>query len=147
MNKQVLGRRRKVAKYLRNIDISPLMFEGYTSNKGEFDISKYSIQSMIERALDLSYRYNSINIRTGLVETYGGRYRSIIDIWRHIRYYYPRISIFEVMRNVKMVDGLIGHYCPNIRRYVMQTIENKPFTRLNDSRSEFGFFFHLYDEV
>ena len=33
-------------------------------------------------------------------ETYAGANRSVIDVWRHIKHYYPDTTIFEVMSTV-----------------------------------------------
>ena len=125
--------RKKVEDYLNSSKIyslAPLIFEGYESNKEEFDPTKYSVEDMIERALELSKEYNSINSETDKFETYANRSRSSLDIWRHIKCYYLDITIFDVMNalyNLAVDKKLGGLFCPDISRRIfrLQRLEEK----------------------
>lgn len=112
--------RDKVNNYLNSslVDsLSPLYFNGYESPKDEFDPDKYSIEKMIERVLLLSREYSSYDRETKECETGEDRWRSVIDIWRHIIYYYPNIEIFDVMRGIYNIRyNLGGQFCTTVLR-------------------------------
>lgn len=127
--------RRKVANYLKGRDITPLRFEGYESPANEAKDSP--LKKIIERCIDLTTDYRSID-QYDDVETREDADRSVLDIWRHIRYYYPNISLLSVMRNMHKVTGLVGHYCPTIKRQVFNTKKNRPEYYFFDDMNEFG---------
>lgn len=117
MNKE---NRQKVLDYLIECDCSPLYFNGYESPKDEFNPDKYSILDMIKRVLTLSKRYASYNSNTEDFETSNDRWRSVLDIWRHIIYYYPTIEIFDVMHVLyeyyHKEDTFDGQFCNDIEK-------------------------------
>lgn len=122
--------RKKVENYLNNMWVStePLIFEGYESRIEEFDPEKYSVEDMVERALELCKKYFSINSSSeeGNWETNPDRSRSSLDIWRHIKYYYPTITIFQVMNALYILgrerQEVGGLYCSDVGRRVFRLI-------------------------
>jgi hypothetical protein len=124
--------RNQVEYYLKNgyvMSLAPLFFEGYLSNVEEFDPNKYSVEDMIERTLELCKDHYSTNSETKDWETGPNRSRSSLDIWRHIKYYYPTITIFDVMhalynmgKNDMEDQNLGGLFCPDIRRRVFRLL-------------------------
>jgi hypothetical protein len=109
--------RQKVLSYCAECDTYPLYFNGYVSSKDEFDPAKFSVEDMIRRVLILSRTYASYNSNTEEFEASKDRWRSVLDIWRHIIYYYPTIEIFDVMRTMyEMQYYLGGQFCLDIQR-------------------------------
>jgi hypothetical protein len=126
--------RDKVNNYLNSFyvqSLSPLKFNNYESNKEEFDSSKHSIESMVLRALELTKMYPSYDVETNEFECLSKAMRSSLDIWRHIKYYYPDVTIFQVMNALfNVYEGGTDHYglfCCNINRRVFK-VGRKGFT-------------------
>lgn len=129
--------RRKVANYLRGCNVSPLKFNGYDSPKDEFDPSKFSVVDVIIRVLELTRDHTSLIAENGAFQCRADASRSVLDIWRHIRYYYPTISLFEVMRNMHKVKGLGGLFCTTVMRQVFNFYEGF----YTDAKTEFDIMF------
>ena len=111
--------RQKVLDYLSHNNTDPLYFHEYTSTQDEFKAEDHTVESMILRALFLCKDYASYSFDTGDYETSSERLRSCIDIWRHIIYYYPEITIFDVMHGMyNLKDKLGGQFCPDVKRRV-----------------------------
>lgn len=109
--------RQKVLEYCSNYDIYPLYFHRYISPKDEFNPEKYTVDDMVKRVLTLSEKYMSYNSNSGEFETSSGRWRSSLDIWRHIIYYYPAIEIFDVMHSLyKIQEECGGQFCNDVER-------------------------------
>lgn len=131
---EILTKEEKVLKYInrKNRVKSTLIFKETGSN---FYIKKGTLTSEFpERKVDefkdlfdliiklfkLSKICASVNINTGRLETTAGRRRSVFDIWRHVKYYLPEITIFEIMREIfKNKESFIIGYCSTIRRIVL----------------------------
>jgi hypothetical protein len=139
--------RDRVNKYLNSnyVDsLSPLYFNGYESPKDEFDPDKHSVEAMCKRMLQLTRSYPSFDEDTKELECSSGRNRSSLDVWRHIRYYYPQITIYDVMNALYNIDeendGYYGFFCGNIKRRIFKmgvghrTVENQDWQR-NFNRS------------
>jgi hypothetical protein len=115
--------RQKVLNYLESdyVDYTcPLRFRGYTSPKDEFDITKYSVDDMIVRTLQLAWDYASEHPENGFIECGSKRRRSSLDIWRHIKFYYPEVTIFDVMHSLYNLyrKEVYGFYCTTVWRRV-----------------------------
>jgi hypothetical protein len=85
---------------------------------------------MVRRCIELNYNYNSINSESQEIETYRSRSRSSLDIWRHIKYYYPDIEIFDVMSSlhkIYMNKEIRGIFCNDIKRRVFRIHETDQF--------------------
>lgn len=116
--------RQKVLNYLAEQNTCPLYFNNYESNKEEFDPTKYPVESMVKRVLELSRSYASYNSDSDEFESSKNRWRSSLDIWRHIIYYYPTIEIFDVMHELHklyLVD-VNGQFCNDILRRTFRII-------------------------
>lgn len=110
--------RQLVINFVKNNDSSDLMFRGVDKN----DFSGLSLESLLKKILHLFYEYASINVENNLLETPSHCRRSAFDIWRHIKYFNPDITIFDVMhllyKNYNRNSFLRGSYCSDIRRRV-----------------------------
>jgi hypothetical protein len=121
--------REMVEYYLKSgnvMSLAPLYFEGYTSTKEEFDPEKYSVEDMIERTLELCKENWSVNSEDKDLETGPNRSRSSLDIWRHIKYYYPTITIFDVMHSLYIMgrerEEVGGLFCEDVNRRVFRLL-------------------------
>lgn len=114
--------RKKVMRYLENYaEITPLTFDGYESKVDEFNIEKHSVVDMVKRALFLTKAYSSYC--DGDYDCASGKMRSALDIWRHIKYYYPTIEIFDVMKALYELNhnkDIYGHFCTDVGRRVFK---------------------------
>lgn len=109
--------RQKVLDYCSQHDTYPLYFYEYESDKEEFNPEKYSIDDMVRRVFELSKRYPSFNSNTGEYESSANRWRSVLDIWRHIIFFYPTVEIFDVMHSLyKLREECSGQYCTDVNR-------------------------------
>lgn len=101
--------------------VRSLYFSDYDSiltiSKNPFE--KLSLGDSIIKCLELMKDFCSST--KNYLETGDDCNRSVIDIWRHLRYYNTKLTIFDVMRELYiLVDmGSISTFiCPNIKRRV-----------------------------
>ena len=65
--------------------------------------------------------YRILESGTKYLETHPGKFRSSLDIWRHILAVRPEITIFEVMNSIYNIrDRLYGQYCSEVHRRVFK---------------------------
>lgn len=127
----------------------PLEFYKYSAKKAK---ETPSIEDMILRVLELTKKYHSFNPSIGAIETDIGKYRSAIDIWRHIIYFFPDISIYDVMmgiRNLWDQKKINGHYCTTINRRVFWPLhdwESKYFSDLMSRTNMYSYSGRRWDE-
>lgn len=114
--------RDKVLDYLNENETAPLYYDGYESPKNEFNPNKFTVKEMVLRAMALCCDYDSYNSDTKEYETCEGKHRSAIDLWRHIKYYYPEIEIFDVIMAIKEICNVDfkarGQFCNDVKRRV-----------------------------
>lgn len=122
--------REKVEAFIKSVeeagyDVGPLYFNEYVRKDellfDESSIDDNAINKMIYRTLQLAKEFSSYTKNGSDFEAGKDRWRSCLDIWRHIIYYYPSISIFDVMHNLyKMYNtgplGVKGQFCNDIKR-------------------------------
>jgi hypothetical protein len=113
-------KRENVKTFMEDVDISPLVFDGYDSPRKK--LNSTDVNAMVLRCLRLTIAYKSASVKMPLVEQCKeNASRSVLDIWRHIIYYYPDITIFQVMNSLfdlvasSVVTTL---YCNQIKRRV-----------------------------
>ena len=115
-----------VNNYLENNNITPLFFSDYTGKEKKFSGKQDSLplSELIERILVNTGKFYSC---CNDVETTPNRWRSSVDIWRHVIYFQPDATIFEVMRILySMQNILFTRYCPNVRRRVFKLRSSLP---------------------
>lgn len=121
MNKQVINRRRKITEYVESQNHSPLYFRAFYGDKKLVDIEDYSDQDSLDdlvvKILKMSKTYCSVSKIN--FETTPGRYRSSLDIWRHVIAVRPDVDIFSVMESLLNVSQWLTYrYCFVVRRTV-----------------------------
>ncbi|HBY20782.1 MAG TPA: hypothetical protein DEG71_07210 [Clostridiales bacterium] len=134
-----------VLKYIENKNTTPLYFH-FNINES---FSIFTLKYLIIKILDLSEEYESCSIENEL-ETNSGKWRSVLDIWRHVIYYKPDINIFEVMRELFSIGNeyLVGHYCENIKRRVFKLDKNTTGCALFTGKvDEFGLYFSDWETI
>ena len=135
----------KVLDYIKNYNNDPLIFS--TEVELTQDLNS---ENLILECLKLTYNHGSLNNKN-VRETSSARYRSSLDIWRHVKYYQPEITIFEVMRTLyKNREVLIGQYCNFVhRRVFMYKINNNWYSMLSDKyeQDEYGLTFYKWRNI
>src|SRR3972149_8159500 len=135
-----------VNEYISNKNINPLQFKYWNLNNQLTEVvienhEKLSLDRLVLKCLDLTNLYHSYS-EDNVIETNMGKYRSVLDIWRHVKYFRPEVTIFEVMNSLyRNREKLAGQYCINIRRRVFKLKKyNNILTILNSQNSfdEFG---------
>jgi hypothetical protein len=92
----------------------------------EINIPIYTedFDKIVLKCLDLTNNYASISCENKFT-THSGKWRSVLDIWRHVKYFVPECTIYDVMRSLfKNKDLLVGHYCTTINRRVFRLKKN-----------------------
>jgi hypothetical protein len=110
-----------VLRYLEFKKQTPLYFE----NLPKEDIAKfkkYSLDTLVFRCLEKMKRYDSFCNEDKIFETRSGKWRSILDIWRHVLFFRPQTTIFDVMDSVARNEHkYYGQYCFEIHRRTFKT--------------------------
>lgn len=123
----------KVQKYImdNNMDCSPLFFtkrwneeplEVTLPQKENYSSNREFLKDLVRVILQYTKHNYSINSVTKEMETVPGRNRTSLDLWRHIIYFFPEISIFEVMRALHSTT-LTTFFCYTIEKRVFPTIK------------------------
>lgn len=119
MGLSISSKQRRVREWIkRKGSRSNLYF--VTTSGTVIKIQKREVKDMVFEALQLSDSYWSARSNNGkLLETDPGRSRSALDLWRHIKTYRPKTSIYEVMEALyKLRKTVWGHYCSTVTRSV-----------------------------
>lgn len=137
-----------VLNYINLEDCSPLMFVNREGEHSSPSIYYVNLDLMVYDCLDLAYDHYSINIRK-ITETHPDKWRSVLDIWRHVIFFNPKIDIFSVMRSLyRQQSKLVGHYCGNIHRRVFKLEKNASDCLLfTQDRDEFGLHFDDWKNI
>lgn len=117
-------RQTKVNDYILVYDSTPLQFYNLDPIDFKNYIENKTLEELTLNCLDLTNRYSSINLK-GRVETSPERRRSSLDIYRHVIYFNPEITVFDIMsilyKNKKL---LFGNYCYQVHRRVFKLMKN-----------------------
>ena len=109
-----------------------------------------SLEELVEKVLLLTHTHSSESMVFKKIETLPDRSRSVLDIWRHVKYYSPDTDIFDVMHTLySLKKVLVGHYCCNVRRRVFQHKSVGPggWKLITSDRDEFGLFFDDWENI
>ena len=127
MSEFLINRRRdKVLAYLLKVDTTPLAFCKRDHKPVQFPSLRRlrKKDSLIMEILSATEYLSSLNM-IGFIETYPGRRRSAVDIWRHAVAIQPDISIFDVMESIyRCRKYMAGGYCIQTRRTVFRLLSN-----------------------
>lgn len=110
--------RQKVLNYIDKLDKCPLYFwDGGKFEKIKLDVEDFNIEDVVIKIMELTRQYPSFNSSDDLIETRSNYWRSCLDIWRHVIYFYPDVEIFDVMHvlyNIEKKCG--GQFCATVEK-------------------------------
>jgi hypothetical protein len=137
MNKK----QKTVLDWAKGKDDSPLRFKNEDLNRKL--IKSASLNKLVFEILEAAHEENSYSADTFTIrpQCYAKKWRSVFDIWRHVKYFKPRITLVEVMNSLAEIsDDLVGHYCTTIHRRVFMSKRPRDGYTLNCtiSKDEFG---------
>jgi len=146
--------RQFVNEYISNKSIDPLQFKHFSSNS---DLTKVvvkyheelSLDELVLKCLELTNFNWSFSEDNG-IETCSRKWRSVLDIWRHVKYYRPEVTIFEVMNSLyRNKKELIGQYCDQVHRRVfkLKKFNNNLTLNSQDNFDEFGLKFKDWESI
>ena len=97
-----------------------------------------NLDMLVFKCLELTVTYLSFNIVTKNIETTYNRWRSSLDIWRHVKYFKSDVTIFQVMKSLWNIRKcLVGHYCPDISRRVFKIrLDSYTYTMMKVDRCD-----------
>jgi hypothetical protein len=169
--------RESVEYYLNSSRVyskSPLIFTCVSYNNDKYlpiDISDNpSIDNLVYRALGFSRNCSSTRLlkpleecllkdSTTLIynsytkETSAGRNRSSLDLWRHLKFYLPEITIYDVMHslyNLMQDKPIHSQYCYTVQRRVFNCRESGYTAPINygiQSKDEYGLLFSEWKNI
>lgn len=151
--------RESVKNYLETVDTSSLIFTNYWDDEIVTTINfsdRNNHRALVRECLSYMDMYDSTNAKTKKYETsHSAERRSVVDIYRHLRYYYPRISIFQLMRAIWELDyalELDGMLCTGIGRrvfrYSYNEIGDKGYDIIHkEEEDEFGLYFDEWKDI
>ena len=116
-------RRAKILRYIDEHNQDTLYFVNvYSPSKDiTYLLDTDSIDLLVSEILSRSKNYGSYNPNMNYIETYPGRMRSSLDIWRHAKSIKPDIDIFTIMESIYGFRyDIYGHYCGNVKRAVFR---------------------------
>lgn len=131
---------------MSDLDIYFLTMGGYKCSLLKLKGYKHKnipIKSFIEWFLRDGHTYASLYLNNKL-QCPRRHHRSLGDIFRICKYYYPAANFIEVRRLVLKSKGLAGHYCGDINRRIYGI--SPRWKRYAIGRyDEFGFPIYYYD--
>ena len=141
--------RKRVENYLDEQGLNyPLVFEDF---EGMLSTTKSGpLIELVENVLELTRKYRSflwLDGKQDSFETSAGRWRSVADIWRHIIYFRPEVTIFEVMETIYAhQEQFVGHFCEDVMRrvFAVKSCGSRLYTEGTD---EFGFYFDTWKDI
>jgi len=112
---------------------------------------KISLDDLIIEILYLLKRFGSENTVTNVLETGMFKYRSALDIWRHVIYFQKNHTLLDVMDTIyKNSDKLYGQYCTDVSRRVFMKKDvgqNHLGVELTGEHDEFGLLFFEWNNI
>lgn len=118
------------------------------------ELSSKTLTELVKDVLQLSKHYYSFRKEEYgqlIYETSSDRYRSSIDIWRHVKHFKPKTTIFEVMNVIwELGDELEGNYCDVVARRVFHSCwdeEDGPTLFDQEELDEFGLYFSDWKNI
>ena len=121
----------QVLDYINERNTTPLQFWKLNEIKEE-ELTNIAnsgnLDMLVFKCLECTNVYYSFNISTRNMETTSNRWRSSLDIWRHVKYFKSDVTIFQVMKSLwDIKENLVGHYCPDIQRRVFKDKISNPY--------------------
>jgi len=121
----------RVFGFIKDLTLTPLHFTEETKKPNDdlTDLIMYIITTEETRC--------SLN-KKDEIDTGAGKWRSVLDIWRHVTYHRPKSTIFAVMRTMYELDEssdgalLCGQFCRTVHRRTFKARKLIPWNDLHD---------------
>lgn len=111
-----MNNQEKVLNYLKDKDISPLHFKSPELYRGDLNRLSGDMDDLLRFIMKVM-RYHDSFDKNDDYDTSSVRWRSSLDIWRHVIYYFPNITIFSVMKSLYNIrEECGGQYCTTVHR-------------------------------
>ena len=140
-----------ILEYVKHHRHTPLIFmkTNYTPANLEPILENLdNLDDMVLNCINLARQFTSNNINSKKVETWAGRWRSVLDIWRHVIYFKSDVTIFQVMESIyRLRENFSSHYCTTIRRRVFNVFSNNVWPIDGDSYDEFNLPFRVWENI
>ena len=83
------------------------------------ELKQLPLPELIVKVIYLTQYFKSEN-ELGKIETGFAKNRSSLDIWRHVKYYLPDVTIYDIMHELFKLnyDHFYTLFCPDIKRRV-----------------------------
>ena len=159
MSKLIDKRLQKIATYNSQQKLSPLYFSKRASPHVAIDIPERLIRLnpggavnkslLVMGILTMSAEFCSTRAENHLIETFPGKNRSVIDIWRHAIYVFPEIDITELMEEIHYLcdsGQVFGQYCSVVRRAVFRNF-NLSYTDMHFMSREYKISFNSWKNL
>lgn len=126
----------RVSEFVKDYNTEDLCFYSYSFKTHTYEVQEFkdlkitvsnTLAKIIVNTLEHTSKYESGTKDSKLMETNAGRYRSALDIWRHIKKYNPKLTLNEVMKCIadNWEDmGLYSHFCCTVDRRVFRVADN-----------------------
>jgi len=112
----------------------------------------FTLNDLIVKCLFMSY-WNASLTSDGEWYCREGKDRSVIDIWRHVKFFHPKTSLAQVMRGLyEIYDDnkrtIVGHVCKEIGHRVFNLRCHKSdYEFFGDANDEFELTFPQWGDV
>ena len=130
---------------MSDLDIYFLTMGGYRCSLLKLQGYKHkpmSLKSFLRWFLRNGYKYRSLYLNNR-IQCKKYHYRSLGDIFRICKYYYPAASFIEVRRLVLKSEYLRGHFCGDVKRRIYAI--HPMWERYSIGKyDEFGFLIYYY---
>lgn len=142
----------KIIKYVKSRKNwkRPLVFLGMTETH-KLRLKNRSFDDLCLEILNMTRIYPShrwdVLTKKHVWETRRGAARSVGDIWRHILYYRPKTSLFQVMAAFYRIQHhVFSSYCSDVRRRVFSPhLHSSDY--VHGGRNEFNVEFRLWEDI
>lgn len=109
-----------VLHYMKHRNTSPLMFKNVSESE-QPDVENMTLNKLVHHCLWLTSYYVSYDAETEHYQCDSNRWRSSGDLWRHVIYYKPDVTIIDVIKVLWEDRHLfVGHYCEDVHRRVFK---------------------------
>lgn len=143
-------------KSMSKEQLAPLQFKNGYDIETDPDIEKnyfpelLDLNKVVKEILHLKDSYCSVNTITDITETLQRKNRSSLDIWRHVIFFYPEVTLEEVMHQLNklaMCHEITSFICCDIKRrvFLYHSLSNQ-YIGHTLSQDEYGLYFHEWKD-
>lgn len=144
--------RKNIQEYVEKNKHDPLYFSADKTNEESLFSSNsfrdYALTDLTYKILGLTDLFPSRELTTKKFQCYAGSNRSSLDIWRHIIYFRPEISIYSVMEILYSFENyLYSNMCSDVKRRVFKLANEDDSFYDEDKKDEYGMTFNDWEKI